>query len=121
VLPLLVRSPHHSLNARQDEPRPSNDLTAIFPLDNSSAVLEGAGLNDLPLISSTLSRWDDGLVPESCAFLLQYPDERLVGGDCSVDTLEVYNLTYTDCSDPWILCQCSEAADVLDASVDNFG
>lgn len=118
---LLVRQPYHSLKARQDEPRPSNDLNKLFPFDNSSAVLEGAGLNDLPRTKGTLSRWEDGLVPRSCADILQYPEEKLVGGNCSVDSLTVYNLTYADCSSPWVLCQCSDAADVLDASVTNFG
>ncbi|KAH7304186.1 hypothetical protein B0I35DRAFT_153388 [Stachybotrys elegans] len=121
LLPLLVRYPDHSLKARQDVPRPSDDITALFPRDNSSAVLEGAGLNDLPEINGTLSRWDDGLVPRSCADILQFSEARLVGGNCSVDNLVVYNLTYADCSDPWVLCQCPEAANVLDASVANFG
>jgi len=118
---LLVRQPYHSLKARQDEPRPNKDLNKLFPFDNSSAVLEGAGLNDLPRTKGTLSRWEDGLVPRSCADILQYPEERLVGGNCSVDSLTVYNLTYADCSSPWVLCQCSNADDVLDASVTNFG
>ncbi|KAH7303265.1 hypothetical protein B0I35DRAFT_465732 [Stachybotrys elegans] len=120
LLPLLSRNPQHphSLIAREDQPVPDQDLDEIFP-DEGNIVLEQAGLGNLTVTPSNVRRWEAGLIPQACAEISQ--DRELVAGNCSFDRLEVYNVTYEDCRQPWIFCRCHDADDNFQQVIEDFG
>lgn len=119
--PGLGQSPNRLL-LRQDEIVPSDDFELLFPEEEGNTILEAKGLGDIDGPSSTVSQWDHGRLPRACWEMAtsEGPD-RYIGGECTVAGIEVYNVTYNDCDEPWIVCRCPEAEDNLDTVVADLG
>ena len=76
-----------------------------------------------PYSSSTIKRWSSGSYPKFCydtAIAAKASnDPRL---NCAINNLEVYNVTYNDCTQyPWTVCRCSDAQLSTQAMVNAFG
>ncbi|KAH7323169.1 hypothetical protein B0I35DRAFT_477053 [Stachybotrys elegans] len=122
LLPALSQNPHdpYSLMTRQELPVPDKNLDVVFPQEEGNYLLDEDGLSTLPSAASTVVRWEEGLIPQACAEISQDPTS--VGDNCSLEKVEVYNVTYADCSEePWVFCRCPDAADNLQDVVTHFG
>ncbi|KAM5344299.1 hypothetical protein ACJ41O_012836 [Fusarium nematophilum] len=112
-----------SSTGTQDGQSPSEDLYELFGDDvEGVGYLEDDGLDSLPSVNSEIAQWDAGRIPQACWNVTQAKGEDdFVGGSCPLSKLEVYNVTYDDCSDPWVFCRCSDANDNLETVVSDFG
>ncbi|KFA56610.1 hypothetical protein S40293_10469, partial [Stachybotrys chartarum IBT 40293] len=124
---LVSRNPHdpHSLIDRQElEQTPAEDLDLVFPEDDGVDMLEEVGLGAIPGVNYTMAQWEAGTFTQNCFEVTQGTDtvERAVGGQCTLEGLTVYNVTYTDCpQQPWVFCVCDDAEDTIDSVATNFG
>ncbi|KAF3937730.1 hypothetical protein ABW19_dt0202983 [Dactylella cylindrospora] len=62
----------------------------------------------------TFAQWTNGKAPSSCI-------TELANNGCQSGHAQVYNVTYTDCAQPWIFCRCDNAQMTLSAMIDLFG
>lgn len=89
----------------------------LFP--SGLAVLDnrpnGAGLNDMRGVPFESSQWAFGTVPRVCY------DAAVEDGYCNAYELEVYHVTYDDCSDPWTFCRCSDSPLSINAIAERVG
>ncbi|KAL5332412.1 hypothetical protein BJX70DRAFT_407634 [Aspergillus crustosus] len=80
---------------------------------NLDYLLEGNEAN-LPTVASQISQWEAGSIPKDCKDLGE-------GEDLSAADFEVYDVTYDDCSDPWLICRHKDAEPAIADVADTFG
>lgn len=90
-----------------EPPTPDPDVDEVFDKPYGLNLLNDMGLADLPRPQWTSTKWAAGALPESCYLYTQEPD--MLEGTCPPSEMEVYSVTYDDCSDPWIICRCGDA------------
>lgn len=108
----------HLLN-RQDQSAPDQEAPELFSNDIGLNILEDQGLSNFPKTNYNLTLWDAGRIPESCYNITQEPG--MVAGICDLRQMDVYNVTYDDCSEPWVICRCSDADEDVDRLATDFG
>lgn len=107
------------LATRQLLNAPDEDIPELFDELEGANVLEDLGLGDLPRVSSNIKQWPEGRIPSTCYDLIIEPD--LLGGSCDPERVEVYEVTYDDCEEPWVICRCQDADENLDQLVEDLG
>lgn len=108
-----------NLVTRQTLNSPDPDTPELFDNIEGANVLEDLGLGDLPRVSSRIRQWEEGRIPSACYDLITEPD--LLGGACDAERTEVYEVTYDDCEEPWVICRCQDADDDVDRLVTDLG
>lgn len=107
------------LATRQVLNAPDEDIPELFDELEGANVLEDLGLGDLPRVPSSVSTWDQGRLPVTCFDLIAEPD--LLGGRCDPTLTTVHEVTYDDCEEPWIICQCQDASGSVDRLIEDLG
>lgn len=113
---LTCLGPLTHLLARQDIPVPDQTEPELFPNDNGTNILEGLGLSELPHPDSNVTLWEPGRIPQACVEI-----SGDVAGECDLTQMEVYDVVYEDCSEPWVICRCSDADENVDRLVQDLG
>ncbi|KAL4940480.1 hypothetical protein BDV06DRAFT_224053 [Aspergillus oleicola] len=70
---------------------------------------------NLPPTPATWEAWEYGWLPARCHDVAESFENQ------SPYDMEVYNVTYSDCDKPWIMCRHKDAPLTLDQMIDNFG
>ncbi|KAL4999355.1 hypothetical protein BDV10DRAFT_57806 [Aspergillus recurvatus] len=86
------------------------DKPALTP--NLDYLLEG-NANSLPTVNSQIAVWASGYIPKDCQDL---------GSDEGYDAseFEVYEVTYDDCSDPWLFCRQKDVEVDITTAAETF-
>ncbi|KAK4184488.1 hypothetical protein QBC35DRAFT_466415 [Podospora australis] len=73
--------------------------------------VNGPGLNDMPLPSYTMTKRTNGLVPTPCVDIANNlnPEYDVL---CPVTSVEVYDVLYSDCPIPKVICRCGNSSSV---------
>jgi hypothetical protein len=116
LVPSIWAHPHGSSLVERD-------LAKTALLDNFDA-LDAEADRKPPVVQGTATKWATGKYPQNC-----YDKAREAISDsdarpkCELRDLEIYDVTYEDCSgrDPWIVCRCSNAELSLQETVDGMG
>lgn len=108
-----------NLVTRQQLNAPDPDIPELFDELEGANVLEDLGLGDLPRVASNVTRWNAGRIPSACYDSIIEPD--LLGGSCDPRRVEVYEVTYDDCEEPWVICRCQDADEDLQQLVTDLG
>ncbi|KAL4962424.1 uncharacterized protein BDV14DRAFT_202759 [Aspergillus stella-maris] len=69
---------------------------------------------NLPPTAATWEEWEYGWLPARCHDVAEAEGH-------SPEDMTVYNVTYSDCDRPWIMCRHKDAPMSLDNLIDNFG
>ncbi|KAL7946805.1 hypothetical protein V8C42DRAFT_343726 [Trichoderma barbatum] len=85
-------------------------LSPPVPTDKFSPIL----FEYLKETPSTVQKWEKGSVPSQCQLHTE-------ANNLSSSDLDVYNVFYRDCDQPWVLCRHREATITLAQLVSNFG
>ncbi|KAL4884501.1 hypothetical protein BJY04DRAFT_182616 [Aspergillus karnatakaensis] len=80
---------------------------------NLDYLLDGNAAN-LPEVASQISQWEAGFIPKDCKDLGE-------GEGLNAADFEVYDVTYDDCSDPWLICRHKDAEPVIADVANTFG
>ncbi|CEL06014.1 hypothetical protein ASPCAL07126 [Aspergillus calidoustus] len=80
---------------------------------NLDYLLEGNTAN-LPTTSHSIAIWSQGWIPKDCKDLGE-------GEDLDATDFEIYQVSYDDCSDPWLVCRHKEAPNDISAIAETFG
>lgn len=84
------------------------------PLSSSLDYLHDALVEYLPLPTATVVRWSPGWIPVDCQSVA-YAKKFF-----EID-IEVYDVHYTDCDAPWILCRHKDSPNPISYLIDRFG
>ncbi|KAL2829044.1 hypothetical protein BJY01DRAFT_228166 [Aspergillus pseudoustus] len=90
--------------ATLDKPALTSNLDYL--LDGNTAAL--------PTTAHSIAIWSAGWIPQDCKDLGE-------GEDLSATDFEVYQITYEDCGDPWLVCRHKEAPNDIFAIAETFG
>ncbi|KAM7203798.1 hypothetical protein V8F20_003804 [Naviculisporaceae sp. PSN 640] len=75
----------------------------------------GPGISsNLPLPTATTTLWANGYIPEYCKY------EANAQGVSPYD-IQVFNITYSDCSTPWVFCRHKDSPTSQNDMVNQFG
>ncbi|KAL2868793.1 uncharacterized protein BJX67DRAFT_349204 [Aspergillus lucknowensis] len=80
---------------------------------NLDYLLEG-NTDNLPSVGHSVASWEAGWIPQDCKDLGE-------GEDLAATDFEVYEVTYDDCADPWLVCRHKEAPNDISAIAETFG
>lgn len=118
---LTCVAPLANLLRRQDESVPNQNVTELFPDDeNGTNSLEDQGFSDWPLPDDRLTKWNEsGRLPEACFQVVA--GEGNVAGTCDLAKMEVYDVKYDDCDQPWTICRCADADKDINQLVTDLG
>lgn len=75
--------------------------------------LKEGNTNALPIRTSTISQWPAGSIPKDCKDLAE-------GEDKSAADMEVYEVKYSDCHDPWLFCRHKEVEVDIEKAAETF-
>ncbi|KAI4192277.1 MAG: hypothetical protein LQ350_008677 [Teloschistes chrysophthalmus] len=84
------------------------------PLVQNFGYLTQGLLNNLHAPSSSVDAWGPGWIPQHCRDWVKY------GGYDEKD-ITTYNIHYSDCEQPWVVCQHKDTKLSLNTMVDLFG
>lgn len=85
------------------------------PLSDNLDYLHDGNANALAPTQSTQDQWEPGLVPWDCKYHAEQSFQL------NAKDIEVYNVTYTDCQDPWVICRHKDSPVDIITIVDTFG
>lgn len=97
----------HGINRRDKLANPAISPSLGYLAENLTQHL------DFP--AWKIQEWDPGYIPAACA--VQLAAHR----NLSATDIEVYNVTYEDCSAPWIMCRHEESPSPIATIVESFG
>ncbi|KAI9660571.1 MAG: hypothetical protein M1821_009923 [Bathelium mastoideum] len=83
------------------------------PLESSLSYLEQGLEDNLAKTAYTLSQWTNGQIPEDC---FNIANEE---GQAPTD-YETYEVTYSDCGDPWLFCYHKDSEVTIDSMASQF-
>jgi hypothetical protein len=69
--------------------------------------------------SYTISIWNNNLIPSDCKDLVE--GQNFQGSPLSGADVEVFNVTYTDCDLPWVMCRHKDSPGDNDMMAQTFG
>jgi hypothetical protein len=96
------------LTRQSDQDAPDQDLEELFTEDEGTNALNDQGLSGWPIPSHNVTKWESGPFPEGCYNITS--GQGNVAGSCDVREMDVYDIRYDDCAQPWTICRCPEAA-----------
>ncbi|KAL4886637.1 hypothetical protein BJY04DRAFT_178054 [Aspergillus karnatakaensis] len=71
--------------------------------------------NNTKATPATYEQWEFGWLPARCHDVAESWENQ------DPYDMEVFNVTYEDCAQPWVMCRHKEAQLTLDQMIDNFG
>lgn len=83
-------------------------------LTSNLDYLHDGNAGALASVSATSDKWDGSTVPSDCKGFAE--DQKLNAAD-----IETYNVTYSDCADPWVLCRHKDTPVDLNTIISVFG
>lgn len=119
---LTCVGPLTRLLARQEDTVPDNqDSPELFDSDeNGTNALEDQGFSDWPEVSDRMTRWEEaGRLPEACYQAIA--GDGYVAPGCDLAEVEVYDIKYDDCEDPWTICRCPNGDRDVERLVTDLG
>lgn len=82
---------------------PPSSYGLAFPNGLHQLDTDSGGLNNVPHPSFSSSKWAWGTLPQVCF------SAATKNNYCNVYDVEVYDVTYSDCQQPWTVCRCNNA------------
>ncbi|KAK4180178.1 hypothetical protein QBC36DRAFT_230129 [Triangularia setosa] len=94
---------------------PPDSLTEKFAGLDFLNTGVGGGLNDIPGTSYTMTQRDWGMLPWPCY------NTAFIEGYCDPHDIEVWDVTYNDCSEPKVFCRCNSSPMSMDTLATALG
>ncbi|OJD32605.1 conidiation-specific protein (con-13) protein [Diplodia corticola] len=89
-------------------------LNAAVAFDNGLGSLDQGLLDNLHAPHYDLSVWAPGWIPQDCKDIVE-------GQNLSASDVTIWNVNYTDCSSPWVICTHKDAPLTQTVVADLFG
>lgn len=84
------------------------------PLSQDLNYLKDELIAHMPATNATALQWEGGWLPKDC-------QDQMVGKyNVSASDIEVYNVTFDDCSAPWIMCRSKDSQQPVEELILDF-